>query len=63
MTQNDRLLLWLWAGRSITPLGALKKWGIFRLAARINDLRKLGIEIITTIRKRGSKRYASYRMA
>lgn len=46
--------------QSITPIEALNKFGCFRLASRINDLRKMGHNIITqTVRKNG-KKFARY---
>jgi hypothetical protein len=36
--QNERLLTWLKGGYAINPMTALKTLGIFRLAARINDI-------------------------
>ena len=38
MNQNERLLLWLKSGKKISPLTAWKDLGIYRLAARINDI-------------------------
>ena len=34
-------------GKSITPLEALNKFGIFRLAAVVHELRNEGLDIIT----------------
>lgn len=45
MSQNDRLLAYLKKGRSIDPLNAWSRMGIYRLSARIYDLRQQGIEI------------------
>jgi hypothetical protein len=47
MTQTDRLLAWLQSGKSIEPLEALRELGIYRLAARIRDLRAAGHAIHT----------------
>lgn len=44
-SQNDRLLSALKAGASVTPIHALTQLGIFRLAARVRDLRDEGVEI------------------
>lgn len=44
-TQNENIRAWLEAGNSITSLGALNKFGCFRLGARIAELRKAGLEI------------------
>lgn len=47
MSQNTDILNHLQKG-PITTLEALNKYGCFRLASRINDLRRQGHEIITT---------------
>lgn len=39
-TQAARILAHLKTGRSLSPLTALERYGIMRLAARIYDLRK-----------------------
>ena len=41
-TQKTQVLADLKAGNPITPLDALQKYGCFRLASRIHDLRKEG---------------------
>lgn len=53
--QTNRLLAHLRAGKTITPLESWKVLGIYRLAARIYDLRELGVNIdseLITIRNR-----------
>ena len=45
MTQEKRLLQYLKDHGSINPMVALQELGIFRLAARVNDLRKSGVPI------------------
>jgi hypothetical protein len=47
-TQNARLLYHLQIGQSINPLSSWVELGIYRLSARINDLRKMGWPIVTT---------------
>jgi len=47
-------------GHKITPMAALKKYGCFRLGARINDLRNEGWHIVTKIIKRDGKHFAQY---
>lgn len=47
----------------LTPMQALEKFGSFRLAARIRDLRDEGIDIRTEWVKRDGKRFAEYRLA
>lgn len=41
-SQSDRILEWMKSGKSITALEALREFGCFRLAARINDLKNDG---------------------
>ena len=43
--QNAKILAHLNEGRSITALEALNLYGCFRLASRIHDLRKAGIDV------------------
>ena len=47
MSQQDRLLNYLENNKQINPMTAWSELGIYRLSARINDLRKSGHEIIT----------------
>jgi hypothetical protein len=61
-TQNELILDYLQKGKSITPLDALNKFGCFRLAARISDLRKDGLTIATKYVTKEGKNYASYRL-
>lgn len=44
-SQTQRLLALLKAGQAITPIEALRDQGVFRLAARIYDLRARGHRI------------------
>jgi hypothetical protein len=66
-TQNARLYYHLAIGGTITPLSSWLDLGIYRLSARINDLRKLGWPIETERVKVKNKygeevRVAEYRM-
>jgi len=45
MTQKERVLEYLRNNKSITPMEAWNKLGVYRLGARIHDLRNYGIEI------------------
>ena len=45
MNQNKRLLNYLEQGKTINPLKAWNELGIYRLASRVCDLRKQGIEV------------------
>lgn len=44
-SQATQILRWLQAGKKLTPQDALREFGCFRLAARINDLRREGYNI------------------
>lgn len=59
--QAKRILLHLEKHKSITPLEALGVYGIFRLAARIWELRGIGKKITTVYMKDDNgKPYARY---
>lgn len=61
MSQTDRILTHL-KRSTITPTQALNKYGCFRLAARIKDLRDSGHQIETEMQRKGDKTYARYRL-
>ena len=47
MTQCQMILQYMDDFGSITPLDALREFGCMRLAARISDIKRMGIEIIS----------------
>jgi hypothetical protein len=59
-TQKQQIQAYLTKGKSLTPIDALTKFGCFRLAARISDLRNEGLNIATKIVTKKGKSYASY---
>ena len=63
MSQNEQILQHLRAGRPLTPYEALDAFGCFRLAARVEELRRAGhpisVEKVTTGQ---GKKVAQYRM-
>lgn len=59
MSQNSQILAHLKGGKTITSLEALHKYGCFRLASRIDELRGDN-DILTTMIERNGKRIASY---
>ena len=63
LTQNNQVLSHLESGRPITPIDALFMYGIFRLGARVCDLRQRGIAIRTTMKQAGRKRFAEYSLS
>ena len=60
-TQAGRILAHLRAGHRLTALEALERFGCFRLAARVHELRREGWAIEErTVETRGGKRVAEY---
>ena len=61
MTQNEAVLNHLMTGRSLSPLEALGLYGVFRLAARVFQLKDMGVDIrkVTKVDING-KQYAEY---
>jgi len=55
-SQNQEVLDYLLTGKSITASFAMSRFRVYRLAARICDLRDDGWDIHTTMKKRHSKR-------
>jgi len=47
MSQRDMIRQDLLDGKVITPIDALDKYGCYRLAARISELREEGMPIVT----------------
>jgi hypothetical protein len=60
--QRTQILKRLQAGKKVSALQSLRDFGCMRLAARVFELRERGHEITTTWRKKGSARYAVYRL-
>jgi len=61
MSQNKQIADYLNKGKKLTTLDALSKFGCFRLASRINDLRNNGMNIVTkTIKLDNNKQIAQY---
>ena len=61
-SQNEIILEHIKKYGSITAWDAFERYDIMRLASRVSELRKSGVDIYTDIKttKKG-KRYASYR--
>jgi hypothetical protein len=62
MSQNEAIKAALLSGRSLTPIDALEDFGCLRLAARISDLRRTGMDIECRHVTRNGKRFARYRL-
>ena len=56
MSQNKQIADYLNKGKKLTTIDALNKFGCFRLASRINDLRNDGMNIKTNIIKLENKK-------
>jgi len=63
MSQEIQILTHMRRYGSITPITALDRYGCFRLAARVSDLKYRGHKINTELVKQGGKRFARYRLA
>ena len=63
MSQEDAVMDYLLTGAELTPLEALQKFGCLRLAARIFDLRRQGVDIAERTVRKGRKSWAAYRLA
>ena len=61
MSQSVAILSHLKRWGSIDPMTALDRYGCFRLAARIEELRRVH-HIETEMVERGNKRFARYRL-
>lgn len=60
MSQSSDILRRLQERGTITPMEALADFGCFRLAARIDELRKMGHPIRTQDVHSNGKQYARY---
>ena len=60
VSQCSELLRFLQTGRAISSLVALDKFGVFRLAARVHQLKQRGFRIATRTITVGKKKFASY---
>lgn len=62
-SQTTKILNYLLKGRAITPLEALNRFKCFRLASRINEIKRLGFGITKEMVTKNGKRYARYSIA
>lgn len=62
MSQNDRILAHMLTGAELTPLEALDRFGCLRLAARVYELRREGIDIAERTVREGRKHWSAYRL-
>ena len=62
-TQAQKILSHLKRGWKITQIDAFHKYGCWRLASRISDLRNEGFDIRTKMIEREGKTFAQYQLA
>ena len=60
-TQCEQILAPLRKG-TLTPIDALNNYGVFRLAARVKDLRDQGHDVVTIREVQGEKVFARYQL-
>lgn len=61
-TQNDRIIDYLATGRPLTPIVALRRFSVFRLGARVHELKRQGHPITSRLVRRGEAHVAEYRL-
>jgi hypothetical protein len=59
-SQNNRILAYMKQGHSLTPLVALRLFGCFRLAARVWELRQIGVKVHRRLVNIRGKRVSVY---
>ena len=62
-TQAQKILSHLKRGWKITQSDAFHKYGCWRLASRINEIRNLGFDVRTRMIKREGKKFAQYQLS
>lgn len=61
-SQNNQILGHLQTGKTLSPLQALDLFKCMRLASRINELKRIGHNIVTDIVYQNDKHWANYRL-
>ena len=61
-TQCDRLLTWMSAGRSVTTMLAMRRWGICRLSERVREIERRGHKVARNAYKRHGHQWTAYRL-
>jgi hypothetical protein len=59
-SQNKRIEKDLKRGKKITALTALSKYGCFRVSARVFELKRRGLNIVSRMIDKGDVRVAEY---
>lgn len=61
-SQKEMILSALVAGETLTPIDALNRFGCFKLANRISELKSDGIPVKVEMVEQDGKRFARYRL-
>ena len=59
-SQKEMILSALVAGETLTPIDALNRFGCFKLATRISELKSDGIPVKVEMVEQNGKRFARY---
>lgn len=59
-TQNQQVLAHLKQGKTLTPIEALREYGMFRLAARVYELKEDGWPVKTERVRTATNTFAKY---
>jgi len=59
-SQTEQILNWLKKGHKLNPLQALRKFGSFRLGARVFEIKEMGYNINKKMKKKNGKYFAEY---
>jgi hypothetical protein len=62
-SQKQQIPSWLKRGRTLTQAQASSRFGVGRLAARINEIRDDGIPVETIDVRRGKACFAKYQLS
>jgi hypothetical protein len=60
MSQTQKILNYLKSGKKLNAIMALNKFGCFRLAARISDIKNQGVNIKSVKVVKNNKSFAEY---
>ena len=60
MSQTSQILKHLKSGKKLTAIQALEKFGCFRLAARIGEIKEIGVDVKKHTIEKNGKRFAQY---
>ena len=61
-SQNCNILKWMKSGKPINAIQALNHFGVFRLSARIHNLRCEGHDIVSVRHRRNNKNVVDYKL-